>query len=340
MKYDIYEDKIRISGKKDFTDKHSPYCDFVYYESSRTPGIRLAMRVLKPSEPSYILVKTHGWHMSIEPFVYMDEPLENLNYLTLQVDMRGRAYSEGKPDCNGWELFDVIDAVNYARKLYKDYIIDENIVYFEGGSGGGGNAYSIIGKFPDFFAACTALCGISDYRLWYENDSIGEFRDEMDAWIGCSPVQNPMAYKSRSGLYLVENLYTPLFIAHGETDVRVPVEHARAYVRKAEEVGKASLVHYLELKGVGTRDHWGNATQEQMEEVEYLSEQNRLKNRRRVEIPDRGRLIVAGYIFTKKFSVVLDSIDKIAVLEYDLNKDQFDVSSEVECTYEINRFYT
>lgn len=338
MEYEIYEDKIRASEDKDLTSRYSPYCDFVYYESSRTPGIRMAMKVLKPSRPSYILVKTHGWHMSVEPFVHMYEPVEDLDYLTLQVDMRGRAFSLGKPDCNGWELYDVIDAVNYARERYKEYIIDKSIVYFEGGSGGGGNAYSIVGKFPDFFAACTALCGISDYGMWYENDSDGEFRDEMDIWIGCTPAQNPMAYKSRSGLYLLENLYTPMFIAHGETDVRVPVEHARKYVERAGEVGKTSLVHYLELKGVGTRDHWGNATPQQMKEMKYLSEQNRLRNRKEIELPDKGRLVVAGYVFTKKFSVVLDSMDKTAVLEYDLHKNRFDVISEVKCSYEIKQY--
>lgn len=44
------------------------------------------------------------------------------------------------------------------------------------------------------------MCGITDYAVWYEQDEIGEFRDELDIWIGCSPDDDAMAYRSRSGL--------------------------------------------------------------------------------------------------------------------------------------------
>lgn len=338
MNLDIYEDKKRKSKQNFFETKSSPYCDLIYYKPSGKEDINLAMRVVKPEKPGYIKAMTHGWHMSIEDFVPMDEPLEGNEYLQVQVDMRGRAYSEGSPDCNGWELYDVIDAVNFAREYYKDCIKDPEVVYFEGGSGGGGNAFGIVGKFPDFFAAATALCGISDYEMWYRNDAEGEFRDEMDVWIGCSPDDNPMAYKSRSGLYLLENLQTPLFIAHGEKDIRVPVEQSRKYVAQAGEIGKSNLLEYMELKGVGTRDHYGNATAGQLNKMNRYSEDNRKRNKTPVEIPDRGRLIVGGYLFTKKFSVVLDSIDKLAVLEYDLEKNAFELICPVECKYELKLF--
>ncbi len=331
MEYSIFEDNFRAEKKKEFEDRYSPYCDLVYYNSSRNPKLRLAMRVLKPAKPSYILVMTHGWHMTIPEFIPMETPQEDCDYLTLQVDMRGRAYSEGEADCNGWELFDVVDAVNFARKNYKEYLIDSSIVYFEGGSGGGGNAYGILGKFPDFFAAATALCGISDYALWYEQDEEGEFRDEMDVWVGCTPSQNPNAYKARSGLHLLENLYTPLFIAHGETDVRVPVVHARNYVKKAKELGKTELIQYEELPNVGNRAHWGNADAEQMERIRRMSEENRVCNRKKTVLPSKGTLIVGGYLFTQNFSVVLESLDKTAVLEYDLPQKKFILHAHEGC---------
>lgn len=111
----------------------------------------------------------------------MNEP--SGEYLRLQIDMRGRAFSDGAADCNGLELYDIIDACEYAKKHYSKYIIDPEVVYFEAGSGGGGNCYAVISKFPDYFAAATAMCGISDYGMWYDNDRTGEFRDEMDIWI-------------------------------------------------------------------------------------------------------------------------------------------------------------
>ena len=269
----------KTNGRSSSLNRYSPYCDFIYYESSRTPGLMLGMRVLKPGERSYILAGTHGWHMDAPEFEFMDTPASK--YLSLQVDMRGRAYSDGKPDCNGWELYDVIDAVNFARKYYSEYIIDKETVYFEGESGGGGNAYSIIGKFPDFFAAATIQCGISDYEMWYRNDAVGEFRDEMDLWVRYTR----MKQHGISGQEWTDPFgksANPSFIAHGEIDPRVPVEQARKYIRRAGELGKDSLVNYMEFKGVG---HWDNVTNEQEGLYQQLSERNRALHRRACEDP-------------------------------------------------------
>jgi pimeloyl-ACP methyl ester carboxylesterase len=329
---DLTGKDIKVSDK----NQYSPGRDLVYYESTRTNGLELAMLVTKPAKPSHILAGTHGWHGDIGGFSYLEKP--TANYLRIAVDMRGRKFSEGKPDCNGWELYDVIDAIDYAKVFYRELVSDSDVIYFEAGSGGGGNAYTIIGKFPDFFAACTAQCGISDYALWYRNDTVGEFRDEMDPWVGCSPDQNPMAYRARSGLNLIENLCTPLYIVHGETDVRVPVEHARLYVARAKELGKESLVTYRELPNVGTNAHWGRATKEQIAQFGRESEQNRARHTTPVTIPRRGRMVVGGYLVTKAFSVVLDSVDKTAVIDYDLDKNEFKVTCDGPGTYQLKKF--
>ncbi|MDF2937771.1 MAG: dipeptidyl aminopeptidase/acylaminoacyl-peptidase [Paenibacillaceae bacterium] len=339
MAYEKYEDLIRAARSEGEArcNQYSPYCDFIYYSSSMNPDLQLAMRVLKPGKPSPILVTTHGWHMSISPFSYMDKPHAEGDYLIVEVDMRGRAFSDGTPDCNGWELYDVIDAVNYVRKHYTDCIVNPDVVYFEGGSGGGGNAYGIVGKFPDFFAAATAMCGITDYALWYEKDALGEFQDELDVWIGFPPEHDRQAYDSRSGLALLGNLLTFLIIAHGETDARVPVEHARIYMQRVQELGLGDKVSYLELQGVGTREHWGHATEQQMLDMRELSELNRARHTQPVEIPDKGTFIVAGYLVTKKFSVILDSLDCVATVEYDLSRNEFKVTGSRVRHYTIHR---
>lgn len=334
MAYEQYEDRIRLAkqtGEK--VNQTSPYCDFVYYESSRTPGIQLAARILKPAKPGYILASTHGWHMGIRGFTPMDQPQDESAYLRVEVDMRGRPHSEGEADCNGWELYDIIDAIDYVRRHYADYILDPDIVYFEAGSGGGGNALSIVGKFPDTFAAATSLCGMSDYALWYRQDEVGEFRDELDVWIGCSPEANPMAYESRSGLTTVVNLQTPIYIVHGEADSRVPSEHSRRFVARAADAGKGRLVRYRELPDVGRQGHWGGATEEMLALIAAESEEHRQLHRSPVELAVKGRLTVAGYIFTRRFSVVLDSIDKVATLVYDLDSGAVELYCETECGY-------
>lgn len=329
-----YEDRVRKEKSEDKKlNRYSRYCDFIYYKSTRSPELTLAMRVLKPEKPSYIKAGTHGWHMTIPDFKEYDAPQSD--YLQIDVDMRGRSFSDGKPDCNGWELFDVIDAIEYVKVHYSDFILDPEVVFFEAGSGGGGNAYAIAGKFPDYFAHIVAQCGISDYAMWYENDAIGEFRDEMDVWIG--DFKNKEAYASRSGLTSVQNLTSPIAMVHGETDVRVPSEHARRFAAEANKLGKGDLVTYMELPGVGTRDHWGNITPEGMQALLDFCEDERRKHMKPVHIPRSGKMTVCGYIFTKEFSVVLDSIDRVATLNYDLDTDFFQMEGLSESEYTLTR---
>lgn len=339
MAYASYDDFDRSANQLVSREaKRSPFCDLIYYESSRDPGLMLAARVVKPAKPSYIVAGTHGWHASLSRYQPMEEPDPANRYLRIEVDMRGRTYSDGAADCNGWELLDVIDAIEYAKKHYAEYIVDPNVVYFESGSGGGGNALAIVGKFPDYFAAATAFCGISDYALWYENDAVGEFRDDMEPWIGCAPADNRDAYRARSGLHLLDNLLTPIYLAHGDSDSRVPAIHSRQFVQRAQQLGKGALVRYDELPGVGAKHHWDGATDEQLAAIFAASDRNRLEHRRPVELPPQGRLIVGGYVVTKRFSVTLDSLDQVAALDYDLRTDTFAVTCDEHCTYTIRRF--
>ena len=120
----------------------------------------------------------------------------------------------------------------------------------------------------------------------------------------------------------------------------MPAQHARNYVDRAIELGKDDLIEYMEMGGIGgEKDHWANATEEQMIMVKDLSEQNRVRNRTPIEIPDKGEMVVAGYLYTKKFSVILDSIDKVAILQYDLDRDVFKITSEVDIEYQLEKFY-
>lgn len=332
----IYSDELReVKNTDKKENQYSKYCDLIYYESSVTPGFKMAMLVFKPEKPSYIVATTHGWHMSIPKYQPMEDKPKD-EYLRVHVDMRGRAFSDGKQDCNGYELHDIIDAVEYVKKHYTEYILDPEVIYYSGGSGSGGNCYEILNKFPDYFAAASAMFGISDYARWYQDDYIlGEFRDELDVWIGCSPDENPMAYQARSGLHGIKNLLTPLFISHGETDSRVQVCQARLYVDAAQKAGKGDLVSYYELEGVGNRNHMGNATQEQREILDRLALENRVTHKTPVTIPQSGSFCVHGYLVTKKFEVWLDSIDKVADLTYDLSTKTFELKCTVPVQYKI-----
>jgi hypothetical protein len=290
--------------------------DFIRIKSTVSEGVEFAVVIYKPEKPSPILLLSHGWHQSVMP-----PSGESKNpysaFLSVQVDMRGRKFSTGQPDCNGLELYDFYDTWLYLTEHYKEYISDPFQVYYCGGSGGGGNGFSLIGKFPDWFCSALISCGISDYAEWFRNDGTGEFRDEMLVWIGCTPEQNAEAYRSRSGITTVSNMLTPAYIVHGETDVRVPVTHSRNFVNQAKKYRKP--IQYLELENVGTRDHWGRITPEQEKQRKEFGRQA-LKDHPAPQLPSSGKLIVAGYVVTKHFTVFMNSIDAVGKIKYDLKK--------------------
>ncbi len=333
-----YEDQQRADKKAglSYQNQYSPYCDFIYYSSSRTPGIKLALRILKPAQPGYLVASTHGWHMSIKEFTFMTEALPGLTNLTVQVDMRGRAWSQGSPDCNGLELYDVIDAIEYAKAHYADYLIDPDLIYFSAGSGGGGNALALAGKFPDYFTAINALCGISDYAKWYREDQVGEFRDELDIWIGPLNESNAVAYAAASGITTIANLHTPLLLVHGELDLRVPASHSRSYATAAEQAGKKDLVDYLELAGIGGTGHFENATAEDLATIESRSAQNLAQHKKRPQLARSGSLVVAGYLVTRYFTVFLAEVGQLAQLDYDLDKKSFILKSKHPFDYTLS----
>lgn len=290
--------------------------DFIRIKSTVSEGVEFAVVIFKPEKPSPILLLSHGWHQSVMP-PSGERKNPYPGFLCVQVDMRGRKFSTGMPDCNGLELYDFYDTWLYLTRHYKEYISDPSQVYYSGGSGGGGNGFSLIGKFPDLFCSALISCGISDYAEWYKNDKVGEFRDEMIVWIGCTPEQNAEAYRSRSGITTVGNILTPAYVAHGETDLRVPVSHSRNFVNKAKKHRKP--IQYLELENVGTRNHWERITPEQKKQREELQRQA-LKYHPTPQLAPSGKLIVPGYIVTKHFTVFMNSIDSVGIIKYDLKK--------------------
>ncbi len=286
------------------------------YRSTRDTLLELWALVRLPRRRSCILVTAHGWHGALDD---PDPDIGRGDYLQIEVDMRGRAFSDGHPDASGWELQDWIDAVEFAKREYAEHISDPDCVYAEGGSGSGGNVYALVGKYPDYFAAAAVHAGMSDYTLLYAQDEVGEFMDELEGqgWIGGSPESRPEAYRSRGGLTTVGNLLTPLHVDHGETDVRVTVAHARRYVSAAREQG--SQIRYLEWPNVGDRRHWTHMTGEQRNRLRRSVRSWFLAHRRPPDLPESGELTVTGFLKTRRFEVLLESIDRIGTVSYDIS---------------------
>lgn len=314
----------------------APLREYREYPSSQDPALRLFAQFSCQTPTGLLLVKMHGWHGQVKTAHSdnIDDPADR-GYFAIAPEMRGRGDATGNPDCNGWELLDVVDAVEFARTHYRDRLSEPRLVYLSGGSGGGGNVFALLGKFPDTFAAARATSGISDYALWHAFDRKGEFRDELEGkwaknprqwkpWIGGTPETNAEAYRSRGGLTTIGNLLTPTIVFHGSDDVRVPAAHARLWVGAALGLGRGALVTYHEFPGVGDhRDHFARETAAQKSFRARAGTDFLARFRVPPVLPPRGHFVVAGYLKTSSFEVILDSIDRVAELDYDLSANRF-----------------
>ena len=105
------------------------------------------------------------------------------------------------------------------------------------------------------------------------------------------------------------------------------------YLERAKELGKDHLIGHYELDGVGTRDHWTGATEEQMNTMAKGVNGVIAAHTTPIELPRKGRLIVQGYVVTKHFSLFCDSIDNMGEIIYDLDTNTFEFKGN--CGYTL-----
>jgi len=280
------------------------------YPSSVVPGLDLFAEFHVPPEPKPLCLFFHGWHMSAEASrkaVQIGALLKD--FFLLNVDMRGRAGHPGKPDASGHELIDGLDALAFARKTWPEAVDEAPGVFLGGGSGGGGNTLALAGKAPDLFTAAMSYAGMSDYGLWYEGDERGSYRDEMEdkGWIGGTPESNPEGYRSRGGLYVIENVLADLLVFHGRNDGAVPVIHAEKYEARARELSKANIVLKYNDQGHGSAE-WPMT-------LEHLN-----AKRAHPELAPKGTLRVHSFLACRRFWLVLDDPARMGEAEYELDE--------------------
>jgi len=96
-----------------------------------------------------------------------------LGFFVLGPQMRSRNSSTGTRDSSGQEVYDIYDIYqNVISKLATMGVIDSTKVLMSGYSGGGGNTYAFLNRFPDLCPAAVVHFGISDYGYdgtfsWY-----------------------------------------------------------------------------------------------------------------------------------------------------------------------------
>jgi hypothetical protein len=71
---------------------------------------------------------------------------------------------------------------------------------------------------------------------------------------------------------------------------------------------------------VGNSAHLGNITPEQQVTLDAFIDAALHSHLRAPTLPNRGLLVVPGYVHTSHFEVILDSVDQVGLVTYDLEK--------------------
>jgi pimeloyl-ACP methyl ester carboxylesterase len=308
------------------------------YGSSIDHQLRLFAQFTPAAEPAPMLINMHGWHGNIK-----DGHTDNVDPCTcgrftmIAPEMRGRGDSSGRPDANGWELYDGVDVLDACRRSMPAAVSSSAAPRLWGGSGGGSNVLGLLGKFPDLFSAAVCEVGVSDFGLWFLHDAVGEFCDEMEGagWIGGNPTTRPEAYLSRGGRTTAMNLLTPLLMIYGMADPRVPFEQATVYLDAARAHQRDHLITTLFFPGVGHPGHYGGLDEAGHQKRQESVTAHLNQHGQAPQLPEKGTLVVAGYLVTKRFAVMLESVDCVALLEYDLSCLQFTLHAPSSRTAKI-----
>jgi dipeptidyl aminopeptidase/acylaminoacyl peptidase len=150
---------------------------------------------------------------------------------------RGNQGGEGDEDFAGEDRKDA-----YAAFLLLKSLPGIKDVHIFGFSRGGVMALLTALEYPET-ASMVTWGGVSDMALTYVERT--DLRRMMKRVIGGTPVKYPDRYESRTPLYELENLETPVLIIHGAHDHNVSIDHAYRLEKRLKELGKPPETWYF-----------------------------------------------------------------------------------------------
>lgn len=220
-------------------------------------------------------------------------------------DMRGHGDSAGKRDSGGVEIMDIYDAIECIRRSFGNRIDPKNI-NIVGYSGGGGNVFSCVTKFPNLFRSANAFFGISDYAYWYH--TVPDYAPQIAADVAGSPEEVPDQYAARNSLMgVVNNPYTTLQLFWDEEEEICPPYFNIEYRKAARALGYSNVIDHESRIGDPLR--WIHAYPEDHPDL-IQAEERFIPGIISGIYPEPGlqkqaRMVVLGYIKTKMFTIWL-----------------------------------
>ncbi len=184
--------------------------------------------------------------------------LASRGYAVLQVNYRGSGgmggefYRRGRGEIGGAIQNDIEDLTRWA---VTQGIADPRRLAVMGGSFGGYSALFALAHSPALFRCGIAFGAVSDWNALFKHLAGEGLEDSLRWWAvmtgGVRNAQNREHLAAVSPVNLAAQISAPLLIVHGDDDIRVPPDQARAMVAALKKTGHPPET--LFLAGVG---HW------------------------------------------------------------------------------------
>jgi len=183
-------------------------------------------------------------------------------YAVLQVNFRGSGgyghefEEKGYREWGGAMQDDLTDATLWA---IEEGLSDEDRFCIYGGSYGGYAALMGLVREPDLYACGAGNVGVYDLPLMFEEGDIPQ-RAQGRAYLARVLGTDDEALKERSPARHVEQIEAPLYIAHGEEDIRAHVSHYHFLREQLDEADIPYQSRLFENEGHGYYDEGNRET--------------------------------------------------------------------------------
>ncbi len=166
----------------------------------------------------------HGYHPDVQMFA-------SRGYAVLQPQFRMSTGFGWKHHTAGWKQWglsmqdDITDGVGY---LVKQGIVDPKRVCIVGASYGGyATMYGLI-KDPDLYQCGVNIVGVTDVKMLFTvawSDMSESYMDNLGALMHGDPKTDDAYFRKVSAIENASKIKTPVMMAYGSEDVRVPLIH-------------------------------------------------------------------------------------------------------------------
>lgn len=158
----------------------------------------------------------------------------------------GKAYIEADNYKN--RAKSVSDGIWAAKWLISKGYTEPKMIAAWGGSYGGFMTMAVITEAPEYFGAACNVVGIVNFQTFLEQTAA--YRRHLRE-VEYGPLSDPEFLKSVSPIYKTDKIETPLMIAHGLNDPRVPVGEAMQIAVALKKAGKPVEELYFPDEGHG-----------------------------------------------------------------------------------------